>query len=75
VTGGAEHSAVLSAFGKEFAKNQEKWREHHRYLVRAEAMRIEGDYDFYARLTTDEVDNLINQAELFLQDARRYLAD
>ena len=39
------HSAVIAAFGREFAKENPTWREHHKHFIRAELLRLEGDYD------------------------------
>lgn len=68
------HSAVIAAFGREFAKDDEVWREHHAHLVRAEELRKEGDYDLYARIDVAEIAELLRWTEAFLQAVERRLA-
>lgn len=41
----SRHSAVISAFGREFANTGRVPIEFHRYLITAEQMRRQGDYD------------------------------
>lgn len=68
------HSAVIAAFGREFVKDAEVWREHHAHLVRAEELRKEGDYDLYARIDVAEIAELLLWTEEFLQAVERRLA-
>ncbi|MBS3968325.1 MAG: HEPN domain-containing protein [Truepera sp.] len=68
------HSAVIAAFGREFAKDDEVWREHHAHLVRAEELRKEGDYDLYSRIDVAEIAELLRWTEAFLQAIERRLA-
>lgn len=67
------HSAVIAAFGREFAKDDPTWRVHHAHLVRAEALRKEGDYDLYAHFDPAEIDELLGWAEGYLRAAENYL--
>lgn len=41
----SKHSAVISAFGKRFAKSVQVLQEFHRYLIEAENSRNTGDYN------------------------------
>jgi uncharacterized protein (UPF0332 family) len=70
----AKHSAVLSAFGREFAKTGLFPTEHHQHLCQAEASRIISDYDAMehvgeaaAREQFDHAAQFLAAAELYLQ--------
>ncbi len=67
------HSAVIAAFGREFAKDDKSWQVHHRSLISAEGLRLEGDYDFYAQTDLDELNDTLNRAEDFIEAARAHL--
>lgn len=49
----SKHSAVISAFGREFAKTQRVPVEFHRYLIEAQALRTTGDYGQLNALTNE----------------------
>ncbi|MGY6529657.1 MAG: HEPN domain-containing protein [Cyanobacterium sp.] len=65
----SSHSAVISAFGKEFAKKGILPFEFHRYLIDAQDKRTQGDYsiDDERQLGHDDVNILIEQSKLFIQ--------
>ena len=42
----SSHSAVLAAFGKEFARTKELDPVYHRFLILAQEYRQQGDYNF-----------------------------
>lgn len=67
------HSAVISKFGREFAKDDPVWQRHHQNLIRAESLRSEGDYDFYARVTPEEVESTLRAAKELIEAATDYL--
>ena len=67
------HSAVIAAFGREFAKYSSTWQEHHQHLIKAESLRTEGDYDLYAHVEPDEVEMSLRQAT-FIKAAEDYLS-
>lgn len=67
------HSAVIAAFGREFAKHDETWQVHHRSLIAAEGLRLVGDYDLYAQIDPDELDDTLERTEAFLEAARARL--
>lgn len=67
------HSAVIAAFGREFAKGNAAWREHHRHLIRAELLRLEGDYDLYAEVAAEDVVSVLAWAEAFVKDVGDWL--
>jgi uncharacterized protein (UPF0332 family) len=56
-----KHSAVISAFGREFAKTERIPKEYHRHLKEAQDLRLLGDYGEL---------NIIEQAEAATQIQR-----
>ena len=62
----SKHSAVISAFGREFAKTQRVPTEFHRYLIEAQSLRTTGDYGQLNALTTEQAAEQIAHAESFL---------
>ena len=68
------HSAVISAFGREFAKNDTAWRTHHQNLISAESLRNEGDYDLYTQVLSEEVEATLEAASNFIDAATNHLA-
>ncbi len=69
----SSHSAVISAFGKEFAKKEIVPLEFHRYLIDAQDKRTQGDYsiDDERQLNYDDVSLLVEQSKLFIQWAEK----
>ena len=67
------HSAVISAFGREFAKNDRAWRAHHQNLISAESLRNEGDYDLYTEVSSEEVEATLEAANKFVNAATNHL--
>ena len=67
------HSAVMAAFGREFAKSGLVDAKFHRYLLDAEDMRHTGDYDIEPPLTAEQVTDVLAWAEEFLQVAQQRL--
>ncbi|MCX6045276.1 MAG: HEPN domain-containing protein [Chloroflexi bacterium] len=70
----SSHSAVLAAFGREFAKSGIINTKFHRYLLDAEDLRHSGDYDINPPIAADQVLNILAWAEEFLQVAKQHLA-
>ena len=62
----AKHSAVISAFGKYFAKTQIVDAKYHRYLIEAQQARCQADYDTDIEFSEQEVNDYLQQAEEFL---------
>lgn len=58
----SRHSAVIAAFGEQFARPRRIPPEYHRYLIDAERSRLRGDYNTDPNITTDEADQLIERA-------------
>lgn len=68
----SSHSAVISAFGREFVKTKEVPVQYHRFLIDAQIRRNEADYNFNPNIALDEVHRLIEQAGKILDFARQY---
>jgi uncharacterized protein (UPF0332 family) len=62
----SKHSAVIAAFGREFAKPQRVQPNFHRFLIEAQELRATGDYGQLNAVTTDQAAEQINRAEQFL---------
>ena len=71
----SSHSAVIAAFGREFAKTGTLERELHRYLLDAETARQEGDYSIHPEVTAEGASEHIRRAKAFLDAVRTYLAE
>ncbi|WP_017292745.1 HEPN domain-containing protein [Geminocystis herdmanii] len=63
----SKHSAVISAFGREFIKTQKIPQQYHKYLREVQNMRNLGDYGDYNSLGKEEAQLQIDRAENFLQ--------
>jgi uncharacterized protein (UPF0332 family) len=62
----SKHSAVISTFGREFAKPQRIPSDFHRFLIEAQELRTAGDYGQMNAVTTDQAAEQIDRAEQFL---------
>ena len=71
----SSHAAVISAFGRDFARTGRVPVEFHRYLISAQNQRNQGDYNIDPAIPEDEANQLIAQAEQFLELAERLLGD
>ena len=71
----SSHAAVISAFGRDFARTGRVPVEFHRYLIDGQDLRNQGDYDIDSAITEAEANQLIAQAEQFLELAERLLGD
>jgi uncharacterized protein len=69
----SKHSAVISAFGKEFAKSGVVPAECHRYLLEAQEARNTSDYQVVSHLTAEEAGQYIAHAEEFLEMGTKLL--
>ena len=70
----SKHSAVIAAFGKEFAATQQLDRKFHRYLLDAFEQRQRADYDYLAEIPAEEAEEQIHRAEEFLGVVETYLS-
>lgn len=69
----SRHSAVIAAFGQEFARQDETLREFHHGLIEAQDARHIGDYQIDVVLSEDEVKLHLDRAERFLSRAEQTL--
>lgn len=69
----SSHSAVIAAFGKEYAKTGEVDSQYHQYLIKAQSIRQISDYGFNEPLPKEDVAQLIQWAHAFFQAAADYL--
>jgi uncharacterized protein (UPF0332 family) len=67
----SKHSAVLSAFGQQFARTGRIPAEFHRQLIEAAEIRNQGDYSLELILTEDKANTQITHAEQFLKLANQ----
>jgi len=70
----AKHSAVIAAFGKEFAKTNKLDPQLHRHLLDAFRMRQTADYDHYAEISAEDAQEQIGRAEELLGVVETYLS-
>ncbi len=70
----SSHSAVIAAFGKEFARLKELDPKFHRYLIASQDTRQVGDYGVEKNVTLDEAEQVIERAQEFLMVAESYLS-
>lgn len=69
----SKHSAVISYFGKEFVKDRILPEELHKYLVKGFRERQKCDYEVINLPNRCEAEDLINKAEIFLNETKGYL--
>lgn len=69
----SKHSAVIAAFGQQFARTERVPVEFHRYLIAAEQTRIRADYDIKPNLAQEDAAQLIVRAEQFLEFAQQQI--
>jgi uncharacterized protein (UPF0332 family) len=68
-----KHSGVHAAFGRHFARTHVLDPKFHRYLLAAFESRLEADYGVDIVLSASAVQEMLQQAQEFLEAARRYL--
>ena len=69
----SKHSAVIAAFGREFAKTGKLDPKLHRYLIGAQASRQTGDYAIDVHMPPEEANRIITWAKEFYTAAETYL--
>ena len=62
----SSHSAVISAFWRDFGKNDERLRQFHRALIDAQDMRNRSDYNLDSGITDEDARFQINVAYEFV---------
>lgn len=68
----SSHKAVISNFGREFAKTKQIPLEFHRFLISAQLKRNEADYDISANISQESAQEIIDKAEQMLNFAVQY---
>ena len=69
----SSHSAVIAAYGKEFARTKELDPKFHRYLITSQDIRQTGDYGVENNVSLAEASQVVAWAEEFLTAAEVYL--
>ena len=69
----SSHSAVIAAYGKEFAKTKELPPQFHQYLILSQSERNLGDYGVGVTVPAADVIKVLGWADEFLEAAERYL--
>lgn len=69
----SSHSAVIAAYGKEYAKTGELDPKFHQYLIKSQELRQTGDYGFQEPVSGDSVEQVLTWAREFLAAAETYL--
>ena len=64
-----EHSAVLSSFGKHYAKTGKVPPECHQYILHAQELRHIGDYGDFHSVKPEDAHTAILHAEFFIKIA------
>ena len=67
------HSAVIAAYGKEFARTKDLDPKFHRYLITSQDIRQTGDYGVENNVSLAEASQVVAWAEEFLAAAEVYL--
>lgn len=67
----SSHSAVISAFGRIFAKEKRLPVEYHRYLINAQEKRIEADYNLTPNITLEQAKVITREAKEMLNYAKK----
>jgi len=62
----SSHSAVISAFGRDFAKENPQLREFHRAVIDAQDMRNRSDYDLDSGINAEDAMTQIESAHEFI---------
>jgi len=69
----SSHSAVMAAYGKEFAKTQILDPKFHRRMIIAERRRETGHYGEESNVTYEEAQESFDWADEFMQSVKDYL--
>jgi len=71
----SSHSAVIAAFGKEFAKTALLDPDFHRRIIIAERRRVIGHYGEESSVTEEDAHESFEWAGEFMQVVKKYLAN
>jgi uncharacterized protein (UPF0332 family) len=70
----SSHSAVISAYGKEYAKTGILDPKFHQWLIKSKGLRQTGDYGMMISVFTPDVKEALERAAEFLNAAEAYLS-
>ena len=70
-----KHSAVISAFGREYAKTGLVDSKYHRWLIDAQDFRNIGDYGIDVHISKDDAESACQWADQFIKHAENILID
>ena len=68
-----KHSAVISAFGREYTKTGKLDSKFHRWLIDVQDFRNIGDYGLEAQISKDDAELVCNWAREFIESAETFL--
>ncbi len=68
-----KHGAVHAAYGKVFAKTGLLDPKFHRWLINAFDIRLQEDYDAETFVSGEQVEEMLEQARMFLSAAQEFL--
>ncbi|MDQ7794715.1 MAG: HEPN domain-containing protein [bacterium] len=71
----SSHSAIISAFGREFAKTARMDPKFHRGLIAAQNFRNVGDYGVEAHVSREQAELVCGWAEEFIRAAEELLGE
>lgn len=71
----SKHSGVHAAYGKEFAKSGLLDPKFHRWLLDAFDARVQDDYEAGSLVSSERVEEMLQQARTFLDAATRLLSE
>ena len=70
----SNHGAVHAAYGKEFAKSGLLDPKFHRWLINAFDVRLQEDYEAQTLVSSERVEEMLEQARAFLVAATEFLS-
>jgi uncharacterized protein (UPF0332 family) len=68
----SSHSAVIAAYGREFAKTKLLDPKFHRFLLDAQDKRNIGDYGMIGEIEEEEAQEILDWSKKFLKAAEKY---
>jgi uncharacterized protein (UPF0332 family) len=69
----SSHSAVIAAYGKEFAKTGDLDPKFHQYLIKSQEIRQTSDYSYTETVSSISADQVLIWAREFLSAAESFL--
>ena len=69
----SSHSAVIAAFGKEFARTGDLDSKFHQYLIKSQELRQTGDYGHQENVSSESVKQVLSWANEFFEVTEAYL--